>query len=255
MVKYNDENYVEKKFGGIEHERKIILQNIKELYNNAVAETLVKITSFPNKTDKTIYLNNIIELISKALKQVREDFSIENEASRYYLDTNLGYRAIQPIMYFDKNILKIGKVVENTLSGFDLYTLIPRDKVVSLIPLTLFTIGNSFIVFLEKKLREIHENITDKLKERLQTNLSVPELALLFKMTNELKPVIYKTKTKEELFQFISDNFQTKKSTKKGISANKLRNEFSNPDFKAIEFWEKNLYTMLSQLKKIKNLK
>ena len=256
LVKYNELYYVEKDLDSIENERKIIIKEIKELYNNAIAEILVKISSFENKIDKTIYLNNIIELISKVLKQIRGDFYIENETSRYYLNTiSINYQSIQPVLSYDDEIFKISKTLENTISIFDLYTFYPRDKVVSLIPFTLFTIGNSFIIFLEKKLESIQENITDKTKERLQTNLSVPELALLFKMTSELKPLIYKTKTKEELFQFISDNFQSKKSTEKGISVNKLRNEFSNPDLKAIEFWEKHLYTMLSQLKKNKNLK
>ena len=95
-------------------------------------------------------------------------------------------------------------------------------------------------------------NKSSTLNIKLSTDLSVPQLSLLFKMINDLKPNIFKTESNAELFRFISANFKTKKSSEKGISTNKLSNEFSNPDLKAIEFWEKHLYTMLSQLKKLK---
>lgn len=88
--------------------------------------------------------------------------------------------------------------------------------------------------------------------QKLKTDLSVPQLSLLFKMINDLKPKIFNTKSDADLFRFISANFQTKKSSDKGISINKLRNEFSSPELNAIEFWEKHLHTMLSILKKLK---
>jgi hypothetical protein len=255
IVKYNGENYVEKDLNSIENERKIIIKEIKELYNNAAAEILLKISSFQNNIEKTSYINNIIELITIVVKQLKVDFYIENDSSRYYLNRNIdNFKSIDSLLSFYDNDFKIQKKkpLKNIISDYDLYILNARDRVVLLIPFTLFTIGNSFIVFLLKKIQSIQENVTDKRKERLQTNLSVPELALLFKMTSELKPAIYKTRTKEELFQFISNNLQTKKSTEKGISVNKLRNEFSNPDFKAIEFWEEHLRTMLYQIKNLK---
>ncbi|WP_288955748.1 hypothetical protein [uncultured Polaribacter sp.] len=96
---------------------------------------------------------------------------------------------------------------------------------------------------------------TTSSNDKLITDLSVPQLSLLFKMINDLKPQIFKTESNAELFRFISANFKTKKSSEKGISENKLRNEFSCPDLKAIEFWETHLRTMLSELKKTKNLK
>ena len=86
----------------------------------------------------------------------------------------------------------------------------------------------------------------------LKTDISVPQLALLFKMVNDLKPKIFNTESDAELFRFISTNYKTKKSTERGISTQKLRNEFSNPDLKAIEFWEKHLHTMLDNLRKLK---
>lgn len=104
------------------------------------------------------------------------------------------------------------------------------------------------------KIKEKEEllNPDIKITPKLKTDLSVPQLSLLFKMINDLKPTIFNTKSDAELFRFISANFQTKKSTEKGISTQKLRNEFNNPDLKAIEFWEKHLHTMLSNIRKLK---
>lgn len=104
------------------------------------------------------------------------------------------------------------------------------------------------------KIKEKEELLNPHIKStpKLKTDLSVPQLSLLFKMINDLKPTIFNTKSDAELFRFISANFQTKKSTEKGISTQKLRNEFNNPDLKAIEFWEKHLHTMLSNIRKLK---
>lgn len=89
--------------------------------------------------------------------------------------------------------------------------------------------------------------------ERLKVNMSVPQLALLFKMLNDLKPSIFNLKSEAELHRFISANFQTKNSSvENGISENKLRILFNQPDSKAIEFWEKHLRTMLAEIKKMK---
>ena len=104
------------------------------------------------------------------------------------------------------------------------------------------------------KIREKEESLNPSIvnKPKLKTDLSVPQLSLLFKMINDLKPKVFNTKSDAELFRFISANFQTKKSSEKGISTQKLRNEFNNPDLKAIEFWEKHLHTMLSNIRKLK---
>ena len=62
-----------------------------------------------------------------------------------------------------------------------------------------------------------------------------------------------KVNSEAELHRFISANFQTKSSDpEKGISENKLRILFNQPDSKAIEFWEKHLRTMLAEIKKLK---
>jgi hypothetical protein len=104
------------------------------------------------------------------------------------------------------------------------------------------------------KIQEKEETINPQFKStpKLKTELSVPQLSLLFKMINDLKPKILNTKSDAELFRFISANFQTKKSSEKGISTQKLRNEFNTPELKSIEFWEKHLHTMLSNIRNLK---
>ena len=102
------------------------------------------------------------------------------------------------------------------------------------------------------KEKEQEDNPQTIKETTLKTDLSVPQLSLLFKMINDLKPKIFNTKSDAELFRFISSNFQTKKSSENGISTNKLRNEFNTPSLNAIEFWETHLHTMLSNLRKLK---
>ena len=87
--------------------------------------------------------------------------------------------------------------------------------------------------------------------QRIKTNLSVPQVALLFKLLNDLKPEIFDIKAEAELHRFISANFITKKSGDDGISIDKLRQLFNQPDSKAAEFWFEKLSTMMAAAKKI----
>jgi len=87
---------------------------------------------------------------------------------------------------------------------------------------------------------------------KLKTNLSVPQVALLFKILNDLSPNIFEVKSEAELLRFISANFETKKSGAEGISTDKLRILFNQPDSKAAEFWEKHFHTLLAEVRKIK---
>jgi len=97
------------------------------------------------------------------------------------------------------------------------------------------------------------QDLTQNASTKLKVNISVPQLALLFKMINDLKPSVLNVKSEAELYRFISANFQTISSNpENGISENKLRILFNQPDLKAIEFWEKHLRTMLAEIKKLK---
>jgi hypothetical protein len=118
--------------------------------------------------------------------------------------------------------------------------------------------------FIDEQISELNPNpivasinTQEKLEQKstnpkLKTNLTVTELAFLFKMLNELKPDIFRMESDAELFRFISANIETKKSGEDGISVQKLRNLFSDPDIKAVKFWEKHFHTFIAEIKKYK---
>ena len=104
-----------------------------------------------------------------------------------------------------------------------------------------------------KKHDKVEENNTvTSTNPKLKTNLSVPELALLFKLLKDLKPNIFDIKSEAELHRFISTNFETKRTGDKDISTQKLRNLFNQPDAKAAEFWEANIRLLQADVKKLK---
>ncbi len=105
--------------------------------------------------------------------------------------------------------------------------------------------------YVNSNLKIDFSKIAEPKGERLKTNISVPHLALLFKMLNDLKPAIFDIPSEAELHRFISANFITKKSGEDGISVGKLRQLFSQPDEKAAEYWFEKLSTMSAQAKKI----
>lgn len=151
--------------------------------------------------------------------------------------------------------IRKSKALNVATNDMDLdFTYINKEKI--FFPLEFFPIYQlqGLINAELSKIKEKEELLNPHIKStpKLKTDLSVPQLSLVFKMINDLKPTIFNTKSDAELFRFISANFQTKKSSEKGISTQKLRNEFNNPDLKAIEFWEKHLHTMLSNIRKLK---
>jgi hypothetical protein len=106
--------------------------------------------------------------------------------------------------------------------------------------------------FVNNNLKIDFSKLAEAKTNRIKTNLSVPQVALLFKLLNDLKPALFDIKAEAELHRFISANFITKKSGDDGISIDKLRQLFNQPDTKAAEFWEKHIYTLLSEIKKFK---
>lgn len=113
-------------------------------------------------------------------------------------------------------------------------------------------------LFLEIKTKSIEANLTidfSKLTEPkappIKTNLSVGDLALLFRMLFELKPDIFDIKTKAELFRFISSNFTTKKSKEGDISIDTITKKFNEPETKSKELWATHLHTLIDFLKKV----
>ena len=97
---------------------------------------------------------------------------------------------------------------------------------------------------------ETPQKTTTTEKPKLKTNLSVPELATLFRELQKLKPDIFDIKSKTELHRFISNNFTSKKQD--NISKGSIKNNFDTPDSKAADFWIENMYTLIDNLKKSK---
>jgi hypothetical protein len=93
--------------------------------------------------------------------------------------------------------------------------------------------------------------ITEPKSPPIKTNLSVGDLALLFRMLFELKPEIFDVKTKAELFRFISSNFTTKKSKDGEISIDTITKKFNAPETKSKELWTTHLHTLLAFVKKV----
>lgn len=78
--------------------------------------------------------------------------------------------------------------------------------------------------------------------KKLKTNLSVPELVLLFRSLDDLKPDIFTVESKEELFSFIAANFETKASS--SLSAQSVKNNFYKYNEKAKEKWTAHFSTL-----------
>jgi hypothetical protein len=77
---------------------------------------------------------------------------------------------------------------------------------------------------------------------KLKTNLSVPQLVLLFRSLNEIKPPIFDVKYKKELVDFIVANFETKGTS--SLKSDSIGNKFSEFDQNARDFWLKHISTI-----------
>jgi len=163
--------------------------------------------------------------------------------------------------YSEEDLLRLGYITQHKSLGLagqkegEIITYINKERL--LFPFEFYNIYEiqriikTELAKHEKETTNEESNTTSS--ERLKVNMSVPQLALLFKMVNDLKPSIFNLKSEAELHRFISANFQTKNSSvENGISENKLRILFNQPDDKAIDFWEKHLRTLLAEIKKMK---
>jgi len=92
--------------------------------------------------------------------------------------------------------------------------------------------------------------LPEQTKGKLKVNISVPQLAYLFNMLNELNPAIFDVKTKTELYKFVTDNFVTKATKETGISLDSFKVDFYKPANKTIEYWIEKLKKMLEESRK-----
>ena len=87
--------------------------------------------------------------------------------------------------------------------------------------------------------------------DKLKTTMSVPEISLLFRLLHDLKPEIFETESKTELYRWLSENLSSKRTGKNDLSENSIKNHFNSPDSNAIDFWKKHFFTMQASLKKM----
>jgi hypothetical protein len=86
--------------------------------------------------------------------------------------------------------------------------------------------------------------------KKLKTNLTVPELVFLFKSLDELKPGIFDIESKEELFSFISENFESKRSS--DVSTKAVKNGYYEYDQKARDLWLKHFSSLVNFVSNLK---
>ena len=84
------------------------------------------------------------------------------------------------------------------------------------------------------------------LLNKINTKLSVPQLAYMYKCLNQEKGIL-KEINKAALYRKISRNYRSSRQDQ--ISPDSIRNKFSTPDPNAIDFWVEK-FTHLMQLAK-----
>lgn len=87
-----------------------------------------------------------------------------------------------------------------------------------------------------------------KPKKKLKTNLTVVEIAYLFRVLYDKK--IIDSKYKTHIYKFIAENFSSKE--KDDISPKSLKNAFDTPDYNTIDFWQEKFTHFMQKAKKDK---
>ena len=83
-------------------------------------------------------------------------------------------------------------------------------------------------------------------KEKLNINLTIPEIALFFRLMVETK--LIQTSTRTQIFDFITDNLKTESS--ENLSKASIKNKYYSPENSSLEGLEKVLTNMLEVLKR-----
>ncbi len=188
-----------------------------------------------------------------------------------YADANPGYETIISEEYTEQifseaNTATLEKFEEHNLPNKRLAAIIKEEQRLSFLKTNIHIDESALALsiprkialmlavnkaFVNNNLKIDFSKLSETKSNRIKTNLSVPQVAFLFKMLNELKPELFDIKAEADLHRFISANFITKKSGDDGISIDKLRQLFNQPDTKAAEFWFEKLSTMMAEAKKI----
>ena len=286
----NDENYIDLMKEKIETKRKKAIENyklLKENYlnpkENSKEENKLIVEEFEEDTINDLFddirnneygklkLYNILKertnLEIEPLKYILSDLDLYLFVEKEGFQENISKEDIEEkIKTYTEKGLSIPYYKQTTVENLTEKQIENRKKVnISLepsidiealmFPFEFYSLYEfkGIVINEIKKHNKIEENNTvTSTNPKLKTNLSVPELALLFKLLKDLKPNIFDVKSEAELHRFISTNFETKKTGDKDISTQKLRNLFNQPDAKAAEFWETNIRLLQADVKKLK---
>lgn len=195
--------------------KKILLEDIQAL------ENLYFVQHYKIKLENITYTNlldaEIVEpIFNDTFQEITEAVEVPTIASKKLVVIN---KELQKLNFLNYDI---------DIENISYLQSIPRLLQDALIGLKSFVNANLSIDF---------SKITEPKTNPLKTGLTVPQIAFLFKILSEHNDIGIETKTKTELYNFISQNFATKKSTEKGISIKKLAEYFNEPDPDAQAFW------------------
>ena len=286
----NDENYIDLMKEKIEVKRKKAIENYKlskEIYLSQIEspkiENSIIVEDFEEDTINDLFddirnsdygklkLHNILKEKTNfeldPLKYFLNDLELYLFVEKDEFESGISAEEIQkrvdeynekglPIPYFKQTLVEnlTEKQIENRKKiNISLEPSIDTEAL--MYPFEFYSLYEFKRIILNeiKKHDKVEEsNTVTSNNPKLKTNLSVPELALLFKLLKDLKPNIFDIKSEAELHRFISTNFETKRTGDKDISTQKLRSQFNQPESKAAEFWEEKLRLMLADVKKIK---
>lgn len=176
-VKYQNYYHYELKFNNIHLKRREIINNVKQLYQDALSEIYVNLTSKdPEYFDAFLTFN--IEAVKLKLKILKADFYIDSMQSRYYsiiddnpetqnLDSIYQIKTDRDKFEIDDKIYKLIKDSEfkSVQSLYYPLGLNYRSKSLCFIPFSLFHIGYKFILELIKI-----QQLVNELKEAKYVN-------------------------------------------------------------------------------------
>jgi hypothetical protein len=175
-VYYQNKFYYELCENEIHLKRREIISNVKSLYENALSEIYISLSSQDPENFESFLIFNI-EAVKLKLKMLKADFHLESKQSRYYSVIEQ-YSEINELEFTDFTKLNIDfqihdyfyQVSKNfkysKIDSLDYIEFIfNRANTLSFIPFSLFLIAHKFVV----ELMKIKEIVND-LKEAKQVN-------------------------------------------------------------------------------------
>lgn len=182
LVKYQNAIYFELSNVEISSKYKETLNTIKEAYQEALTEIYAAILSHDSLKINT-YLDLNAEAVQMHLNNIKRDFYIDEEQSRYYSEVDDNPKLIdlnnkfhrkldREEMSLNEDIAKLfnNSKNENFQSFYDFEYLHERHIILSLMPFSLFVIGQQFILQIEKIKSKINPKIASSTKKSKSKN-------------------------------------------------------------------------------------